>query len=232
MTSSLFYLSDDIIWHHYCVLLHHNHTIAHHSFIIHANGLLIYSLWWFYAFYGTFYVYKDKQSFTYKYWVIRYSLVSFYSSSNTLLWTMESWHEPFILTVWAVLVLPRFVFKDPTLALIGAIGIVIKTLITTTVLFSVEIVAYIRIAWIIIILICFLPQILLLFLPYRLSPFPNYSSSYSLSVPPIHPGISSTIHLSFQYSNLHWYSALLWPPPSSIRQNSPLWPLFQFAQIL
>ena len=42
--SSLFYSSDDIFWHHYCVLLHHDHAIAHHSFIIRANGLLIYIL--------------------------------------------------------------------------------------------------------------------------------------------------------------------------------------------
>ena len=37
-------------------------------------------------------------------------------------------------------------FKDSTLVLIGAIGVVIKILITTTALFSVEIAAYIRIA--------------------------------------------------------------------------------------
>ena len=77
---------------------------------------------------------------------------------------MESQYEPFILTICAVLALLRFMFKDPTLVLIGAIGIVIKILITTTVLFSMEIVAYIRIAQIAIILICFLPQTLLLFL--------------------------------------------------------------------
>ena len=58
-------------------------------------------------------------------------------------------------------------FKDPTLALIGAIGVVIKILITT-VLYSVEIVAYICIARIIVVLICFLPPILLLFLPHQL----------------------------------------------------------------
>ena len=52
-------------------------------------------------------------------------------------------------------------FADPILALIGAIGVVIKTLITTTVLFSVEIVANIRIARIVVVLICFLHPILL-----------------------------------------------------------------------
>ena len=57
-------------------------------------------------------------------------------------------------------------FTDPILALIGAIGVVIKTLITTTVLFSVEIVANIRIARIVVILICFLHPILPL--PHRL----------------------------------------------------------------
>ena len=56
-------------------------------------------------------------------------------------------------------------FKDPTLVLIGAIGIVIKTLITTTALFSVEIIAYTHIARIVVVLICFHLQILLLFLP-------------------------------------------------------------------
>ena len=53
-------------------------------------------------------------------------------------------------------------FADPILALIGAIGVVIKTLITTTVLFFVEIVANIRIARIVVVLICFLHPILLL----------------------------------------------------------------------
>ena len=70
MTSSFFYSSDDNIWHHYCVLLHHDHAIAHHSFIICANGLFIDSLWSLCALYGTLYVYKDKQSFTYKYRVL------------------------------------------------------------------------------------------------------------------------------------------------------------------
>ena len=73
MTLSFFYTSDDIIWHHYCVLLHHYHTIAHHSFIIRANGLFIDSL---YALYGISYVYKNKQSFTYKYWVLYPVIIS------------------------------------------------------------------------------------------------------------------------------------------------------------
>ena len=81
---------------------------------------------------------------------------------------MESRHEPFILIVWAVQVLPRFVFEDPILALISAIGVVIKTLTTTTVLFSVEIIANIHIAQIVVILICFHHLILLLFHPLQL----------------------------------------------------------------
>ena len=52
------------------------------------------------------------------------------------------------------------------LALIGAIGVVIKTLITTTAFYFVEIVANIRIARIVIVLICFLHPILSL--PHRL----------------------------------------------------------------
>ena len=64
------------------------------------------------------------------------------------------------------------------------------------------------------------------------SPFPNNSSSYSSSVPTIHSGTTSTIHLSFQYSNFHRYSSLLWPHPSFVEQSSPSWPLFQFAQYL
>ena len=59
-------------------------------------------------------------------------------------------------------------FKDSTLALIGAIGVVIKTLITTIALYSVEIIAYIRIARIVVVLICFHLPILLLFLPHQL----------------------------------------------------------------
>ena len=58
--------------------------------------------------------------------VMCYLLASFYSSSTILLWMMESWHRPFTLTIWAVPVLPRFVFKDPTLDLISAIGVVIN----------------------------------------------------------------------------------------------------------
>ena len=118
------------------------------------------------------------------------------------------------------------------LALIGAIGIVIKILITTTALFSVEIIAYIRIARIIVVLICFHLPILLLFCPLGFSPCPNNSSSYFSSVPTIYLGTSSTIHLSFQHPDIHRYFSLLWPPPSSIRQNSPSWPPFQFVSLL
>ena len=59
-------------------------------------------------------------------------------------------------------------FADPILALIGAIGIVIKILITTTAFYSVEIVANICIARIVVVLICFLHPILLLFHPLQL----------------------------------------------------------------
>ena len=41
-----------------------------------ANGLFIDSLWSFYALYGIFYVYKDKQSFTYKYRVLHPGITS------------------------------------------------------------------------------------------------------------------------------------------------------------
>ena len=90
MMSSLFYSSNDIIWHHYCVLLHHDHAIAHHSFIIHANGLLIDSLWSLYALYGIFYVYKDKQSFTYKYRVLHPGMISSLTPQSVITYNKHS----------------------------------------------------------------------------------------------------------------------------------------------
>ena len=71
-------------------VLHHNHAIAHHSFIIRAKGLLIYSLWSFYALYGIFYVYKYKQSFTYKYWVLHPGIISSLAPHSVITYNKHS----------------------------------------------------------------------------------------------------------------------------------------------
>ena len=75
---------------YYCVILHHDHAIAHHSFIICANGLLINSLWSLYAFYGILYVYKDKQSFTYKYQVLYPGIISSLAPQSVITYKKHS----------------------------------------------------------------------------------------------------------------------------------------------
>ena len=84
-------------------------------------------------------------------------------------------------------------FTDPILALIGAIGVVIKTLITKTVLFSVEIVANICIAQIVVVLICFLHPIL---------PLPHWLLSLSKNTPALIP--------------CQYQQSIRVPPPQSI----------------
>ena len=108
MTSSFFYSSDDIFRHHCCVLLHHNHAIAHHSFIIRANGLFIDSLWSLYALYGIFYVYKDKQSFTYKYRVLYPGNISFLAPQSVITYCLASILNSIVSSVLSHWVLPHY----------------------------------------------------------------------------------------------------------------------------